>query len=94
MSAQGISQVVARLFAAAAGLGAHAAVVVLVGVAPALVGTGFADGGACLEDRPGDVGAVAGVAGQYRGGGVADVGTVGVRADALGQFGRGQVSEL
>jgi hypothetical protein len=85
--AQAGEQIVARLLAAAACLGADLAVVVLVGVARAPVTTGFARGGTRLEGGPGDVGVVAGVARGRRGGRVADVGAAGVCSDALGQFG-------
>src|SRR5438876_11173639 len=73
----------AGLLAASAGLGAHPAVLVLMGMALALVATALADGHAGLQQRLGDVGIVLGLAGDDADGGDADVGAVQAEPDAL-----------
>ena len=49
--------------------------------------------GASLQHRAGDIGVVAGVPGQHLAGGVADVGAVGVGADARHEFGHRGLAE-
>ena len=85
-SAEGSDHVAARLLAPAARLGAHLAVLARRGVLLALGRARPAGGGARLKERAGEVGVVAGVAGQGTAGGGAMVAAVEVGADALGEL--------
>lgn len=80
---QAVEQVSAGLLAASAGLGAHLAVLVLGRVALTIVATRLAGCHAGLENRSGQVGVVAGVTGEDRPGGGADVRAVKVGPHAL-----------
>src|SRR6266498_234054 len=77
----------ARLLAAPAGLGAHPAVFVPLGMVLALVAAALAGGRAGLQQRPGDACVVLGLAAGDPDGGGADVGAVQAQPDALDQLG-------
>lgn len=77
----------ARIFATTASFRADPAVAVHFGVPFAFVSTGLAHGGAGLQNSASDVRVVAGVTGEDISCGGADVRTIKVSADALGQLG-------
>src|SRR5699024_3885915 len=87
VSREGCEQLPARLLAGTTRLGAHLAVLVHVGVLPALVTTGAAGRDACLEVGPDGRRVEARVPGQDACGGAAAVGAVEVQADAGAQLG-------
>jgi hypothetical protein len=78
-------QLLTRLLATPARLGADPAVLVHLGMRRALVSAAPADGDARLEQRPGDVGVVLGLPAHHPDRRRADIGTVKVEPDALDQ---------
>jgi hypothetical protein len=85
-SADRHEQVLACLLAAAAHLGADAAVLVMLGVALALRATGAACHGAAFKRRADDADIGRGLAGHDAAGGIADVGAVEAEANAADQI--------
>jgi hypothetical protein len=80
-------------FAVPARLRADAAMLVHLGVTPALIGAGATCHSARLQQGTTDVGVVAGVPRQDSSGGAADVGAVKVGTDALRKLGDGLFTE-
>ncbi len=91
---QGIQQVLAGAFAAAAGLLADPAVLVVPGVPPAFIAAALADGHAGLQQRPGSAGIVFGQAAEDSGGGGADIGAVQAQPDALDHLGQVRLAQV
>jgi len=81
--AHGSQKITAGPLTAPAGLGAHPAVLVHLGMELALVAATLAGGRAGLQQRPGDIGVVLGLAAGDPDGSSADVGAVHAQPDAL-----------
>jgi DNA-binding response OmpR family regulator len=78
----------AGLLTAPTGLLADPAVLVMLGMPPALVTTALAGGHAGFQQRPGDAGVVVRLAADHPGGGGADIDTIEAQPDALDHLGQ------
>src|SRR5438128_235405 len=87
-------ELTARPLAAAAGLGAHTAVLVHPGMALALVAATLADSHAGLKQRRGDVGVVLGLAADDPDSSAADVGALEAQPDALDHVGEVPLAQV
>src|SRR5260370_382819 len=90
---QGVQPVLAGAFAAAGGLLADPAVLVVRGVPPAFIAAALADGHAGLQERPGGAGVVFGQAAEDCGGGAADVGAGPAQPRALDHLGQVRLAQ-
>jgi hypothetical protein len=88
-----VQEIAAGLLAAPAGFGAHPAVR-HVGVSFALIAAALADGHAGLQQRPGDVGVVVGLAADDPRGGGADIDAVQAQPDARDHLGHVRLTEV